>query len=91
MASGTKRPLIDALREGVHHLRMSTVAEIEAVVPNLSVEELAELERFIHQTRESKTRGISAEGARSFITRTHDFRFKPGIDLSKLGQLADEL
>ena len=70
---------------------MSTVAEIEAVVPNLSVEELAELERFIHQTRESKTRGISAEGARSFITRTHDFRFKPGIDLSKLGQLADEL
>lgn len=70
---------------------MSTVAEIEAVVPNLSVEELAELERFIHQTRESKARGVSAGAARSFITRTHDFGFKPGIDLTKLGQLADEL
>ena len=36
---------------------MSTVAEIEAVVPSLSVEELAELERFIHQAREGKVRG----------------------------------
>lgn len=26
-----------------------------------------------------------------FITRTHDFGFKPGIDLTKLGQLADDL
>lgn len=29
--------------------------------------------------------------ARQFITRTHDFGFKPGIDLTKLGQLADDL
>ena len=26
-----------------------------------------------------------------FITRTHDFEFKPGIDLTKLGQPADDL
>jgi len=28
---------------------------------------------------------------RRFITRTRDFEFKPGIDLTKLGQLADDL
>ena len=36
---------------------MSTVAEIEVVVPSLILEQLAELERFIRQTRESKARG----------------------------------
>ena len=35
---------------------MSTVAEIEAAVPSLTMEQLAELERFIRQTRESKAR-----------------------------------
>ena len=84
-------PFVDSPQKVGHGAGMSTVAEIEAVVPNLSVEELAELERFIQQTRESKTRGISAVGERVFITRTHDFGFKPGIDLTKLGQLADEL
>jgi hypothetical protein len=29
--------------------------------------------------------------ARQFITRTHDFGFKPGVDLTKLGQLANDL
>jgi hypothetical protein len=33
----------------------------------------------------------SGATAREFITRTHDFGFKPGIDLTKLGQLADDL
>lgn len=36
---------------------MSTVAEIEAVVPSLTAEELVELEQFIRRTRESKARG----------------------------------
>ena len=35
--------------------------------------------------------GRSVAEPRKFITRTHDFGFKPGIDLTKLGQLADEL
>lgn len=35
---------------------MSTVAEIEAAVPSLTMEQLAELERFIRQTRERKAR-----------------------------------
>jgi hypothetical protein len=33
----------------------------------------------------------SGATARAFVTRTHDFGFKPGIDLTKLGQLADDL
>ena len=40
-------------------------------------------------------RGLAAEqavpAARRVVTRPHDFRFKPGIDLDKLNQLADEL
>lgn len=36
---------------------MSTVAEIEAVVPSLTTDELMELEQFIRRTRESKARG----------------------------------
>jgi hypothetical protein len=36
---------------------MSTVAEIEAVVPSLTAEELVKLEQFIRRTRESKARG----------------------------------
>ncbi len=42
---------------------MSTVTEIEAVVPSLSVEELeelAELERFIHRTLKGKVRESGA-------------------------------
>jgi hypothetical protein len=70
---------------------MSTVAEIEAVVPSLTVEELTALEQFIHRLRESKAREVAGETARPFITRTRDFGFKPGVDLTKLGQLADEL
>ena len=48
---------VDAPQKVGHGVHMSTVAEIEAVVPTLSVEELAELERFIHRTREGKVRG----------------------------------
>ena len=36
---------------------MSTLAEIEKAVPQLTASELAELERFIRQTRESKEQG----------------------------------
>lgn len=39
------------------------------------------------QTRSSQ----GGAAVRQFITRTHDFGFKPGIDLTKLGQLADDL
>ncbi len=40
---------------------MSTLAEIEEVVPRLSAEELAELERFVRQARRSKAKaaGVS--------------------------------
>lgn len=36
---------------------MSTLAEIEAVVPGFSPAELVELEQFVRQTRIEKTRG----------------------------------
>jgi hypothetical protein len=36
---------------------MSTVAEIEAIVPSLTAEELVELEQFIRRARDSKVRG----------------------------------
>ena len=49
-------PRVDSPQKVGHGAGMSTVAEIEAVVPSLSVEELAELERFIHETREGKVR-----------------------------------
>ena len=39
-----------------HFTSMSTLAEIEAAVPRLSVEELAQLERFIRQARQEKQR-----------------------------------
>lgn len=35
--------------------------------------------------------GAAPESGRPFRTRPHSFRFKPGVDLDKLGQLADEL
>jgi hypothetical protein len=35
---------------------MSTLAEVEAVVPQFSAKELAELEQFIRQTRLKRTR-----------------------------------
>ncbi len=38
-------------------LAMSTLAEIEKAVPQLSVEELGELERFVRQTKREKTAG----------------------------------
>jgi len=70
---------------------MSTLAEIEAVVPTLSVEELAALERLIQQTREGKLREDPEASSPSSVTRTHDFGFHPAVDLTKLGQLADDL
>jgi hypothetical protein len=70
---------------------MSTVAEIEAVVPTLSVEELAALERLIHETRESKMREAEKQIESAYVVRTHSFGLKPGIDPTKLGQLAEEL
>jgi hypothetical protein len=36
---------------------MSTLAEVEAVVPQFSVGELAKLERFVRQARLTKTKG----------------------------------
>jgi hypothetical protein len=36
---------------------MSTIADIEAVVVQFSVEQLAELEQFVRRTRLEKTRG----------------------------------
>jgi hypothetical protein len=36
---------------------MSTLSEVEAVVPQFSVRELAELERFVRQTRLTKQKG----------------------------------
>lgn len=40
-------------------------------------------------------RGLAAEQAvpprKKVVTRPHNFGFKPGIDLDKLNQLADEL
>ncbi len=36
---------------------MSTLAEVEAVVPQFSAEQLAELEQFIRKTRLKKTQG----------------------------------
>ena len=36
---------------------MNTLAEVEAAVPQLSVKELAELERFVRETRFKKTQG----------------------------------
>ena len=36
---------------------MSTLAEVEAVVPQFTVEELAELEQFVRQARLGKLRG----------------------------------
>ena len=36
---------------------MSTLAEIEQAVPQLSAEELAELERFVRHARREKSRG----------------------------------
>ena len=43
---------------GMRHFRgMSTLAEIEEVVPQLSAEELVELERFVRKARRGKDRG----------------------------------
>jgi hypothetical protein len=36
---------------------MSTLAEVEAVVPQFSAKELAELEQFVRHTRLNKTQG----------------------------------
>ena len=36
---------------------MNTLAEVEAVVPKLSVEELSELEKFVRNARLTKTKG----------------------------------
>jgi hypothetical protein len=36
---------------------MSTLAEVEAVVPQFSAEELAELEQFVRKARLTKTKG----------------------------------
>ena len=36
---------------------MNTLAEVEAVVPKLSAEELAELEKFVRNARLTKTKG----------------------------------
>lgn len=40
-------------------------------------------------------RGLEAEQAlpppNKVVTRPHEFRFKPGVDLDKLNQLVDEL
>lgn len=37
---------------------MSTLIEVEAVVPQFSVAELVELERFVHTTRRQKERAV---------------------------------
>lgn len=35
--------------------------------------------------------GAKQDSSRVFRVRPHDFRFKPGVDLDRLNQLADEL
>ena len=57
-----ERGKIDALRPRVHPPRMSTLAEIEEAVPQLSADELAKLERFVRNARRGKARetGVSA-------------------------------
>ena len=52
---------------------MNTLAEVEAVVPKLSAEELAELERFVRKARLTKTR----QGGRSALDL-------PPLDLGKM-------
>lgn len=49
-------PLLDASRRHPHSKGVSTLAEIEEVVPQLSVEELAELERFVRKVRQKQNR-----------------------------------
>ena len=48
---------LPAVAMGLAFPAMSTLAEVEAVVPQFSAEELAELERFVHRTRLRKTHG----------------------------------
>lgn len=38
-------------------MRMKTLADVEAVVPQFSAEELAKLEQFVRQTRLKRTQG----------------------------------
>ncbi len=46
--------LAEAWRPAILLDIMSTLLEVEAVVPQFSVEELAELEKFVHTTRRQK-------------------------------------
>jgi hypothetical protein len=69
---------------------MSTVAEIEAVVPQLSIEELEELERFVHKTRLEKKAGPAQPACGEVRLISHHFGVNPAIDLNKLGQISED-
>jgi len=49
---------------------------------------VCEAKRLLAETEKSAVPEASPPS--SYRTRTHDFQFKPGIDLSKLGQLDDD-
>jgi hypothetical protein len=67
---------------------MSTVTEIEAAVPQLTVEELRELEQFIHETRIKKESQPAPRREVRMIS--HPMGVRPGIDPNKLGQLPED-
>jgi len=69
---------------------MSTVVEIEAFVPQLSVEELLELEQFIHKARLAKEAQPAPVPSREVRMISHRFGVNPAIDLNKLGQISED-
>lgn len=75
---------------------MRTTLTLDDDVATLLREEMERTRRpFRHVVNQALRLGLRAgapaENRVQFRTRPHSFRFKPGVDLDKLGQLADEL
>ena len=68
--------------------------EIEAELRRLDPETAAQVQRVIRETlalaRVRSGGGLRGEKRAPFRVQTHDLRIRPGIDLDKLGQLADD-
>jgi hypothetical protein len=73
---------------------MRTTVTIDPDVAALLREEVERSRRPFKQVlNQAIRRGLRGTGGESRVVRTrpHDFDFKPGVDLDRLNQLADEL
>jgi hypothetical protein len=71
---------------------MTAIAEeLDRRMRELDPQQAARCEQLIRTVLDSiVVQNLESKPQREFITRTHDFQFPPSLDLTKLGQLADE-